>query len=94
MTGTMNAFLLFSQYHRQSVKDDNPGICVTDVAKILGQMWRALSEREKNDYKAGRVGSEESHIVTDSTDADDEDEDDVCTDEEEEEEEYVCMGGD
>ena len=42
----------FSQEHRAKVKADNPGITFGQIGKKLGEMWRALSDKEKEAYKA------------------------------------------
>lgn len=50
----LNAFMVFSKENRQAVKDENPEASVTEVAKILGEKWRNLSEEEKSQYKSGK----------------------------------------
>lgn len=47
----MNAFMKFSNATRQQVMDENPGLPITEIAKILGSMWRAMSDAEKNAWK-------------------------------------------
>ena len=47
----MNAFMNFSNEHRQEVRDENPDMSMTEVAKELGRMWRELSQDEKDEYK-------------------------------------------
>ena len=51
MKKKLNAFMLFSQEHREEVKEENPGAPVTEIAKILGQMWRSMTDAEKAVYK-------------------------------------------
>lgn len=46
----MSAFLFFSQTQRQSIKAARPGIKNTEVSKILGEMWRALTPEEKEPH--------------------------------------------
>ena len=43
--------MLFSKEHRQEVKDENPDISFGQIGKKLGEMWRALSDEEKEAYK-------------------------------------------
>jgi len=43
--------MLFSKENREKVKKDNPGITFGGTGKKLGEMWRALSEKEKEAYK-------------------------------------------
>lgn len=47
----MNAFIVFSNAHRDDVIAENPDASMTEVAKILGAMWRKLSDKEKAQYK-------------------------------------------
>ena len=46
----MSAFLKFSQSRRKHVKEDNPDMANTDISRLLGEMWRNASEREKAPY--------------------------------------------
>ena len=43
---------MFSKENRQKVKDENPDITFGQIGKKLGEMWRALSDKEKEEYKA------------------------------------------
>jgi len=43
--------MLFSQQNREKIKKDNPDITFGQVGKKLGEMWRALSDKEKEAYK-------------------------------------------
>ena len=43
--------MLFSKENRPKVKEDNPDITFGQVGKKLGEMWRALSEEEREEYK-------------------------------------------
>lgn len=59
----MNAFMNFSNQHRQEVMEGNPGAPVTKIPKILGSMWRSLCEEEKKkckDYCSDESKSDES----------------------------------
>lgn len=47
----MNAFMNFSNANRQQVMDENPGLPITEIAKLLGSMWRALSDADKKSWK-------------------------------------------
>lgn len=47
----LNAYMVFANENREAVLADNPGMAVTEVAKVLGGMWRALREDEKEQYK-------------------------------------------
>lgn len=47
----LNAFMLFAKEKRESVKKNHPTAKVTEIAKKLGELWRALSNSEKQKYK-------------------------------------------
>mmetsp|Transcript_42534 Transcript_42534/g.102867 ORF Transcript_42534/g.102867 Transcript_42534/m.102867 type:complete len:152 (+) Transcript_42534:31-486(+) len=46
----MSAFLKYSQTRRAKVKQDNPDMSNTDVSRLLGEMWRNASPRERSPY--------------------------------------------
>jgi transcription factor SOX1/3/14/21 (SOX group B) len=46
----MSAFLKYSQTRRAKVKEDNPDMSNTDVSRLLGEMWRNASPRERAPY--------------------------------------------
>eukprot|EP00980_Cylindrotheca_fusiformis_P003133 scaffold721_cov131-Cylindrotheca_fusiformis.AAC.23 len=46
----MSAFLKYSQTRRAKVKEDNPDMSNTDVSRLLGEMWRNASSRERSPY--------------------------------------------
>lgn len=43
----LTAFMFFSNHMRDRVKEENPGISFGEVAKKIGQMFKALTEKEK-----------------------------------------------
>ena len=43
--------MLFSKEHRPKIKEENPDITFGQIGKKLGEMWRALDEKEKQAYK-------------------------------------------
>jgi len=45
-----NAYILFANDHRKQVKERYPNANIGDTGRILGEMWRALSDREKEKY--------------------------------------------
>ena len=47
----LSGFMKFSQEHRAKVKEENPDITFGGIGKKLGEMWRALSDKEKESYK-------------------------------------------
>ncbi|KAL7754267.1 Non-histone chromosomal protein 6 [Sorochytrium milnesiophthora] len=44
------AFFVFSADKRNEVKQANPGATVGTIAKVLGDMWKKLTEEEKKPY--------------------------------------------
>lgn len=48
----MQAYFLFSQDQRAKVKAENPDLGTKDIARQLGQMWKAMSEEDKKPYAA------------------------------------------
>jgi len=49
---TPNAFMAFTKEKRAEVVAKNPGIKMTDISKVIGEMWGKLSAAEKDAYKA------------------------------------------
>lgn len=47
----LKGFMLFSQEHREKVKKENPEFKFGAIGKKLGEMWRALSDEKKEEYK-------------------------------------------
>ena len=47
----MSAYLFYCDEYRQMVRTENPDKSIAEVAKILGQMWRALPDEEKTPYQ-------------------------------------------
>lgn len=47
----LSGFMLFSKEHRGKVKEENPEMTFGGLGKKLGEMWRALSDKEKEEYK-------------------------------------------
>eukprot|EP00526_Cylindrotheca_closterium_P028275 CAMPEP_0113638338 /NCGR_PEP_ID=MMETSP0017_2-20120614/20077_1 /TAXON_ID=2856 /ORGANISM="Cylindrotheca closterium" /LENGTH=76 /DNA_ID=CAMNT_0000549427 /DNA_START=88 /DNA_END=318 /DNA_ORIENTATION=- /assembly_acc=CAM_ASM_000147 len=47
----LSGFMKFSQEHRATVKEENPELTFGGIGKKLGEMWRALTDKEKESYK-------------------------------------------
>jgi hypothetical protein len=47
----LKGFMLFSQEHREKIKKENPDIKFGAIGKKLGEMWRALPDEKKEEYK-------------------------------------------
>ncbi len=43
----MSAYMLWLQDVRKSIKEENPGISVTEVSKKAGAMWKVITSVEK-----------------------------------------------
>ena len=46
-----SAFFVFSGEHREQVKKDNPEKNLKEINSLLGQMWRDLSDAQKEEWK-------------------------------------------
>ncbi|CAG8611587.1 13278_t:CDS:2, partial [Ambispora leptoticha] len=57
----LNAFIEFSRVKREEVKRDNPDMKYTEIRKRLGEMWRGLSETEKEPYKNVQQAAKERY---------------------------------
>ena len=51
----LTGFMLFSKENRAKVKEQNPDITFGGLGKKLGEMWRALSEKEKAAFKTEKA---------------------------------------
>lgn len=52
------AFMLWLNSARDSIKADNPGIAVTEIAKKGGEMWRELKDKSEWETKAAKAKKE------------------------------------
>lgn len=48
----LSAYMFFANDQRDKVREDNPGIKFGEVGKILGERWKALSEKQRAPYEA------------------------------------------
>jgi len=48
----LSAYMLWLNDNRESIKRENPGIKVTEVAKRGGELWRGLKDKSKWEQKA------------------------------------------
>lgn len=49
-TKPKTAYFIFSGEHREEVKAENPSLSLTDISKVLGEKWKALTDDEKAEY--------------------------------------------
>lgn len=47
----LSAYMFFSQANREKVKQENPGIAFTEIAKVLGEKWRNVSADDKKEFE-------------------------------------------
>jgi hypothetical protein len=47
----LSTFFLFSQDERPKIKKDNPSLSVADIAKLIGERWRAIGDEKKRHYE-------------------------------------------
>ncbi|TKA76653.1 Non-histone chromosomal protein 6 [Cryomyces minteri] len=47
----LSAYMFFANEQRDKVRDDNPGIKFGEVGKVLGERWKALSEKQRVPYE-------------------------------------------
>ncbi|KAF2487928.1 high mobility group box domain-containing protein [Neohortaea acidophila] len=48
----LSAYMFFANDQRDKVRDDNPGIKFGEVGKLLGEKWKALTDKQKAPYEA------------------------------------------
>ncbi|KAF2500020.1 hypothetical protein BU16DRAFT_522875 [Lophium mytilinum] len=48
----LSAYMFFANEQRDKVREDNPGIKFGEVGKMLGEKWKALSEKNRGPYEA------------------------------------------
>lgn len=48
----LSAYMFFANEQRDSVRAENPGIAFGQVGKVLGERWKALSEKQRQPYEA------------------------------------------
>jgi len=59
----LSAYMLWLNDNRESIKRENPGIKVTEVAKRGGELWRALKDKSKWEQKAVEAKEEYNRKV-------------------------------
>merc|ERR1712080_524108 len=57
----MTPFLLFAKEMRPKLAAQNPDKKLTEVAKMVGQQYKLLSEVEKGNYKASYKGLQDQY---------------------------------
>jgi hypothetical protein len=44
--------MFFANEQRDNVREENPGVTFGQVGKILGERWKALSDKQRTPYEA------------------------------------------
>merc|ERR1711915_630217 len=47
-----SAYFLWLNEHRDQIKEENPGITITEISKMAGKMWGELTDKTEWDEKA------------------------------------------
>lgn len=77
----MSAYFFFMNENREKIKTENPGIAFTEIAKVAGEKWKAVSAEEKAKYEKMAANDKERYAkdmkkYTDNKEAEDEEEED------------------
>jgi len=48
----LSAYMFFANEQRENVRTENPGIAFGQVGKVLGERWKALSDKQRQPYEA------------------------------------------
>jgi hypothetical protein len=48
----LSAYMFFANEQRDNVRNENPGIAFGQVGKVLGERWKALSDKQRAPYEA------------------------------------------
>jgi len=78
----LSAYMFFANEQRENVRAENPGIAFGQVGKVLGERWKALSQKQRDPYEAKaaadkkRYEDEKAAYQQSSANGEEEDEDD------------------
>ncbi|KAK4183318.1 Non-histone chromosomal protein 6 [Podospora australis] len=48
----LSAYMFFANEQRENVREENPGVSFGQVGKLLGERWKALSDKQRAPYEA------------------------------------------
>lgn len=57
----LSAYMFFANEQRENVRAENPGIAFGQVGKVLGERWKALSEKQRLPYEAKAVADKKRY---------------------------------
>lgn len=81
----LSAYMFFANEQRENVRAENPGIAFGQVGKVLGERWKALSQKQRDPYEAKaaadkkRYEDEKAAYQANAGNGEDEEEDDWIT---------------
>lgn len=58
-----SSYFIWMNENRQKIKDDNPGISVTEIGKKAGEIWKSLDADEKAKYDAKAKKAKEKYAI-------------------------------
>lgn len=59
----LSAYMLWLNSERESIKKENPGIKVTEIAKRGGELWRAMKDKTEWEGKAAKAKEDYTKLV-------------------------------
>lgn len=60
------AFVMFSNQHRQEVKEANPQLTMVEIAKKLGEMWRGMETEVRKEWDDKATLAKDGYLVSSS----------------------------
>jgi len=57
----LSAYMFFANEQRENVRAENPGIAFGQVGKVLGERWKALSQKQRDPYEAKAVADKKRY---------------------------------
>ncbi|KAH9525411.1 hypothetical protein Btru_001385 [Bulinus truncatus] len=78
-----SAYFIWLNEHREQIKEENPGISITDLSKRAGEMWKEVTDKSEWDEKAKEAKAEyqkamEEYNKNKPSDSEGEEEDQTC----------------
>lgn len=56
------AFVMFSNQHRQEVKEANPQLTMVEIAKKLGEMWRGMETEVRKEWEDKATNAKDHYL--------------------------------
>jgi len=57
----LSAYMFFANEQRENVRAENPGIAFGQVGKVLGERWKALSDKQRQPYEAKAIADKKRY---------------------------------